>query len=161
MARDVQLIEGEEIVFESDPAILTNRRLIARPGRMGGPGEAAEAPLVEISRFQKVVGGHDGRVTLGSQFAAAGLALIGLQVAVETLGPDISDKLETAVFLLGAVSVVIGLYLALDSLFRLRPHTTLFFLILGKKDLIVSFPGRHNPQADELTRHFARVKRGF
>ena len=128
---------------------------------MGGPKEPSEAPIGQISRFQKVVGGNDSRMALGGQFAAVGLALIGLQVAIETIGPDVPDKLESAVFLLGAVIVVIGLYMALDSLLRVRPHTTLFFLTMGKNDLIVSFPGRHNPEADELTRHFARVKRGL
>ena len=56
---------------------------------------------------------------------------------------------------------MLGLYLVLRSLVRVQPHTTVFFRISNGEDVPVSFPGRENPQADELIRRYSRARSGL
>ena len=60
----------------------------------------------------------------------------------------------------GSVGSMVGLYMLLNDLFRPKPNTTVIFPIFDGKDIISSYPDWDNPEAEELVRNFARVKRG-
>ena len=151
----IDLLEDEEIVFESDEAVLTNRRLIAWKGN--NPEPFREALVKDITRFEKISGGQENRIKPGLTSGASGIAL----VAIQTVLPDGVSAIKSVMFLIGALGIIVGLHLVSTTLLRLKPHTTVLFDVPGSKEVPVSFPGRDNPKADDLTRGFTRAKRGF
>jgi hypothetical protein len=64
-------------------------------------------------------------------------------------------------FLIGTLSLILGVYFSLSSLTRVRPHTTVLFQVPGGDDLPVYFPGKDNADAEKFGRQFARTKRGI
>ena len=155
--RRIDLSEDEEILFESGPAVLTNRRLV---GNLGGaaPGDSwGEVLLKDVASFKKMSGGQESRLKLGLQSTGIGAVLVLLEILIQ----DLPTILENILFLAGALAVLVGAYLSMSSLFRVKPHTSVLFVIPGEKDAAVAFPGRDNPEADELTRRFVRAKRGL
>lgn len=152
----VMLEKGEEVLFDRGPALLTSRRLMAnwRRGREGAPQDQVD--LKDVADVQRVVGGEESRLRTGLRWVAVGGALVLLEVLA---GTRLGKLAETLVFLAGSLSLILGLYIVQKSLLRVKPHTTLFFLVPGAKDIRVSFPGRDNPEADELVRQFRRAKR--
>lgn len=155
---DIQLSNDEEIVFESDGAVLTNLRLItnwaARKKRANVPSEVL---LRDVSGFQKIEGGQESRLHVGLPALLGGLVLNLFSLLV----PQQVSWIENVLFLFGALAFIIGLYLTLTSLVRVKPHTTILFLVPGAVDVPVYFPGRENPKADQFTRSFVRTKRGL
>ena len=55
----------------------------------------------------------------------------------------------------------VGLYLTTTSLIRVKPHTSVMFIIFGKKDIRVPYPGHNNPEADKVAAAFTRAKRSY
>ena len=157
----IDLPKDEKILFESGPAILTNQRLLAN--WKGGDGKASDEALIkDIESFQKFNGGQEFRIGPALQFGAAGLTL----TLVEFVIPDLPTIASGVLFLLGAIGIVTCVYMVLSSLLRVRPNTTIFFKIRGTLQdpntrIVVSFPGHENREAEELTRRFARAKRGL
>ena len=154
-AHRIDLLANEEIIFESGSAVLTNQRLLVNSEDAAGDETSDEAFLRDIVSFQKVTGGQESRAKPGAQVLAVGAVLL----AAEAVLPALPERLGAVVFLLGGVAVVIGVYLLLSSAFRVRPRTTVLFLVRGTREMAVVFPGRDNPEADELTRLFARARR--
>lgn len=159
-ANKVELAEGEKILFEADAAVLTNRRLVSYWKRAEkdarGPQEAL---LKDIASFKKINGGQESHLKLGLIAFAVGVVLTVIEVFLPSL--DNGQMLESILFLAGSLGIVGGLYFILRSVVRVKPNTTVFFQVPGAKDVPVTFPGRDNPKADELTRHFQRAKRGI
>ena len=152
--RKVDLQTDERVLFESaGSAVITNQRLLANwKGRYGGQPKHAVA-LEDIDGYERIVGGQDSRMEKGLSLGAGGavLLLFGLM-------PGLPSLIENVAFLGGILGVIFGLPFALQSMIRLRPHTTLLFEV-GAKVIAVSFPGRDNPDADELGREFSRAKK--
>ena len=151
-ARRFELDPNERVLFESRPGVVTNQRLLADWKGRGGGRPKHRIPLGDIDRYERVVGGHDSRADRGFAMLGGG----GLAILI-ALVPGLPDRLEAIVFFIGMVVGIFGVHFVLQSLVRLRPHTTLLFDV-GPKVIPVSFPGRENPDADELIRHFNRAK---
>ena len=152
------LAENEEILFESRSIILTNQRLLAnwKPGTEVKPND--EAFLKDIIDFKKVSGGQVSRFKEGLIIGAVGVVFAAVEIL---FGARLPELMETIVFMIGALGIIIGLYLILRNFVRIKPHTTIFFGISGRRDMTVSFPGKDNPDADELIRRYTRTKSGL
>ena len=154
----VELIEDEEIVFEDEQTIITNRRLIGNFG-MSKDEEFNAYDLAEVGTPNKFNGGQYGKRAIALRLLIGGAAVVIAGAILQPiLQPD--DRIEALVFVLGAVGSMVGLYMLLNDLFRPKPNTTVIFPIFDGKDIISSYPDWDNPEAEELVRNFARVKRG-
>ncbi|MXY21242.1 MAG: hypothetical protein F4Y49_07890 [Dehalococcoidia bacterium] len=154
----VELIEDEEIVFEDEQTIITNRRLIGNFG-MSKDEEFNAYDLAEVGTPNKFNGGQYGKRTIALRLLIGGAAVVIAGAILQPiLQPD--DRIEALVFVLGAVGSMVGLYMLLNDLFRPKPNTTVIFPIFDGKDIISSYPDWDNPEAEELVRNFARIKRG-
>lgn len=151
----LELLEGEEIILESGPAVLTDRRLLANWKGTNGGRARDKANLEDISTFRKINGGKESRLKQGLMLGATGLILI----ALEAILPDLNSDIQFIVFMAGALATIMGFHFSLSSLLRIRPHTTVLFDVEGAKKIAVSFPGRDNPDADEFARVFGSTKR--
>ncbi len=154
----VELIEDEEIVFEDEQTIITNRRLIGNFG-VSKDVEFNAYDLAEVGTPNKFNGGQYGKRAIGLRLLIGGAAVV---IAGAILQPILQprDEIEALVFVVGAVGSMVGLYMLLNDLFRPKPNTTVIFPIFDGKDIISSYPDWDNPEAEELVRNFARVKRG-
>ena len=155
--RRFELLEGEEVLFESGPAVLTNRRLLANWEGGDGGRASNEALLKDIASFEKINGGQDSRYKLAMQLGAIGVVLIAIEFSI----PDPSKNVDALLFFFGSLGILGGAHFSLASLLRAKPQTTVLFATRSEKDVSVVFPGRDNPTADELTRRFLRAKRGL
>lgn len=154
----VELIEDEEIVFEDEQTIITNRRLIGNFG-MSKDEEFNAYDLAEVGTPNKFNGGQYGKRAIALRLLIGGAAVVIAGAILQPiLQPD--DRIEALVFVLGAVGSMVGLYMLLNDLFRPKPNTTVIFPIFDGKDIISSYPDWDNPEAEELVRNFARIKRG-
>ena len=155
----VELIEDEEIVFEDEQTIITNRRLIGNFG-MSKDEEFNAYDLTEVGTPNKFNGGQYGRRAIALRLLIGGAAVVLAGAILQPiLQPD--QRIEALVFVAGAVASMVGLYMLLNDLFRPKPNTTVIFPIFDGKDIISSYPDWDNPEAEELVRSFARIKRGM
>ena len=155
----VELIEDEEIVFEDEQTIITNRRLIGNFG-VEKDVEFNAYDLTEVGTPNKFNGGQYGRRAIALRLLIGGAAVVLAGAILQPiLQPD--QRIEALVFVLGAVGSMVGLYMLLNDLFRPKPNTTVIFPIFDGKDIISSYPDWDNPEAEELVRSFARIKRGM
>ena len=154
---NIHLEGGEEVLLESGGATLTNKRLVI--WRRGSKNSDApqEVPIRDISSFKKANGGEESRLSLGAGAVAFGVAIL----LIEAMIPQLQDTLELVVFLVGSLSAAGGLYISVRSLLRIKPRTIVQFLVPGGDDVYVVLSGHDSPEADDLTRRFARVKRGL
>ena len=159
MQRQIELLSDEEIRFQDEQIIVTNRRIIGNLDS-SSTGKFTGTSLSEVGAPNKFNGGRHGRKGLGLRLMIGGLALIMVEVYLQTQF-GLNAQVEAAVFLIGALASVIGLYLLLNSLFRPAPNTTIIFPFLEGDDIIVSYPEWDNPDGEELVRRFARAKRGI
>lgn len=157
-ALKMQLQRDEEVVFESERAILTNRRLLANLDRKRKETVTDDISLGNVATFKKSNSGRESRVRPGLKLLGTGLFVTLIQVVAMGVLPAF---LELVMFLAGALGVVSGLYLILDSVLRIKPYTSVVFTIIGSRDVPVYFPGKDNPEADELARLYVRTKRNL
>lgn len=158
-ALQVNLRKDEEILSEAEWAVLTNQRLVAALNRKNRSEITDEADLSDIVSFKKSNGGQESRTQPGLMFLAAGAAITVLQILFVDMLP--SQLVETILFLLGAAGVLIGFYLIIGSVMRIRPFTVIVFTVVGARDIPVHFPGQDNPEADRMMNIFTRAKRGI
>ena len=151
----MELQGDESIIFERGPAVLTEQRLLVNRQDSGADRSPDQAWLKDIASYRKVDGGQDGRLKLGLTCTAVGAILLAMLMVV----PVFPNILESIVFAVGASGGVFGLYVIAVNPFRMKPHTTVFFQVPEGTDLAATFPGRENPDADELARLFVRAKR--
>lgn len=156
--RSVHLEPGERILFESAPAVVTNMRLLAKWKGRGAGTPKVKVLLSDIDGYERVVGGQDSRADRGLILGGAGVAAVLLGMVFERI-TWLPDFLETVAFLAGMVSIIFGIHFVVQSLIRLRPHTTVLFEV-GAKLVPVSYPGRENSEADELIRSYVKAKKG-
>lgn len=157
-ALEVNLRPDEEILSEAEWAVLTNQRLVAALNRKDRTEITDEAELSDVVSFKKSNGGQESRMQGGLQFLGAGAAITVLQIIFNDLLP--SELVEVILFLLGAAGVLLGFYLIIGSLMRIKPFTVVVFTVVGARDIPVHFPGQDNPDADHMTNLFTRTKRG-
>lgn len=161
---NVELLPGEQIVFEGGSGVLTNRRLLAHVKAKRDDGPDRFADLSDIVKYEKRNGGEESRMRQGLRFLAGGAVI----TAVGALGSGflrelggIFETVELLLFVVGMVGLLLGLYLVLKSLIRVPPNTTVFFRLTNGDDVPVTFPDRDNRQADELIRLYLRAKSGL
>ena len=153
----IDLMTDEEVVLEIGRAVLTNHRLLVGGGD-ARKGEAAdEALLRDISNFQTVQGGQEGRLEEGLFAIGAGIVFVVIDIVV----PGLPTALEAVFFLLGAIGILAGVYLIVGSIAGVKPHTTVIFQVPNASDISIRFPGRESPEAERLKRAFVRAKRGM
>lgn len=158
-ALQLDLQQDEEILSEAEWAVLTNQRLVAALNRKDRTEITDDVELSDIVSFKKSNGGQESRLRPGLQFLGAGAAITVLQIVFADLLP--SQLVETILFLLGAAGILIGFYLVIGSVMRIKPFTVIVFTIVGARDIPVHFPGQDNPEADRMMNLFTRAKRGI
>ena len=158
IANKVELLTDEKILFETDRAVLTNQRLLASVNRKSQGAITHEVLLRDIATFKKSNGGIESRTRPGLMLLGAGLVITLVQYIAT---PFIPDLVEGILFLAGALGILVGIYLVMSSVMRVKPHTFVLFTVVGSQDIPVQFPGRDSPDADEMTRLFVRAKRGI
>ena len=150
----IRLHSGEKLLFDKGPAILTDQRLVAEALGADGP---VETPLGDLASFRQVNGGQLSRIRDGSQ--AIGFGVVVLIIGMLARGA--AELIEAILFIIGALPLLLGIYFVLSSALRVKPHTLVLFQTMISDDVVVSFPGWDNPDAEELTRAFVRAKRAF
>ena len=156
----VELIEDEEIVFEDEQTIITNRRLIGNFG-VEKDVEFNAYDLTEVGTPNKFNGGQYGRRTIALRLLIGGAAVVAAGAVFRSMIIQLGYLAEPLVFVVGSVGSMVGLYMLLNDLFRPKPNTTVIFPIFDGKDIISSYPDWDNPEAEDLVRSFARIKRGM
>ena len=156
----LRLEDGEDVLFDDGQIAVTNKRLVGNFGR-AKEGAFDEADLTDVGPPNKFNGGYHSRRPLAVRLLAAGVVGVAASAVFRQALIAVWFGLEPLVFLAGALAFTVGVYLLLNSLFRNRPNTTVIFSPLKGESIIASYPDWDNPQAEELTRHFARAKRGL
>ena len=156
----LRLGDGEDVLFADDRIAVTSRRLI---GNFGAAKEGAfdESELGSVGAPNKFNGGYQSRRPLAYRLLAGGVVGVAASAVFRDALMAVWTGLEPLAFLLGALAFTAGVYLLINSLFRNRPNTTVIFPVLEGDEIIASYPDWDNPQAEELTRNFARAKRGI
>ncbi len=155
-----ELLQDEEIVLEDEQAVITNKRLIGNFGD-ASEGEFDAYELAEVGAPNKFNGGQYGRRAIGVRLLVGGAAIVAAGAVFRSIIIQIGYLAEPIVFVVGSVGSMVGLYMLLNDLFRPPPNTTIIFPVFDGKDVIASYPDWDNPQAEEMVRSFARVKRGM
>ncbi len=155
---NVRLEIGEEVIYETERAILTNKRLLANLNKKSDDLPTDDVALTDIAGFKKMSGGQESRMKQGVIGLLIGLVLTLIQFA---LSGKVSYILEGMLFMVSALFILGGIYFTLSSIIRIRPNTTIVFTVVGSRDIPVFFPGKDSPSADEMARLFARTKRGL
>ena len=155
-----ELLQDEEIVLEDEQAVITNKRLIGNFGD-ASEGEFDAYELAEVGAPNKFNGGQYGRRAIGVRLLVVGAAIVAAGAVFRSIIIQIGYLAEPIVFVVGSVGSMVGLYMLLNDLFRPPPNTTIIFPVFDGKDVIASYPDWDNPQAEEMVRSFARVKRGM
>jgi hypothetical protein len=159
-ALKVQLKRDEEVVFESERAVLTNQRLLANLDRKNIEQVTDDVPLTNVLNFEKSNGGRESRTNAGFKVLGAGLLVMLIQVVLASKLPStLPDLLELLLFLAASAAIVIGIYFLLDGVLRIKPFTTVMFKVMDSRDVHVYFDGMFNTEADELTRLYVRTRR--
>ena len=156
--RRFDLEPGERVLYESGPAVVTNMRLLANWKGRGAATPKNRILLSDIDGYERVVGGQDSRADRGLLLGGAGVAAVLLGMVLEQI-TWLPGFVEALAFLGGMVGIIFGIHFVIQSFIRLRPHTTVLFEV-GAKLVPVSYPGRENPEADELIRSYVKAKKG-
>ena len=159
---NINLLTGEEVVFEDDAVILTNKRLFT-DFKNGNPKNSIEIGLVDGVR--QIDGGQENKIWLGMKALCFGIGLSLIQFLLDYFFITDSSTtqliriLNTIFFIIGAIAMGAGLYLIINSLLRVRPHTTLIFVRFKGKDLRVTYHDRNAPKALQLKEVFMKQQR--
>ncbi len=157
----MDLAEGEEVLFEFDHVVLTNLRLMAD----WSSGRARSVVSVkDIDGVRRLDGGQESRLGSGIKILGVGAVLMALQLLVERFVVTASANsalniLNVIFFVIAAVGLGVGLHVIVTSLVRVKPHTSLLFVRFKNKDILVSFPGKQNEDAEKLRAAFNRQQR--
>ncbi len=89
-AGEVELLEGEGVLLDSGPVVLTNQRLVARETALKG-NPPASAFLRDIASFRRVQGGDESKLPRGMKLLAVGVAFLLLTFII----PLISGNEDT------------------------------------------------------------------
>ena len=157
--KNVTLDSGEQIIFEVDQAVLTNRRVMANWKGSDGGSPSVQLPLDEILDYEKLNGGHESRVQLGLQLIAGGLTLLAANLIMHRLVPGgLPGLVDSLLFIAEAVALIYGTYVVMLSFVNPKPRTTILFTDIDAKNFAITFPGWNNTQANEFAVRFDRAR---
>ena len=154
-SNDINLFNGEHILFEDGPVILTNQRLLPNPAHKRISNNMHPINLTEISHFKKNNEGVGSKLKL-----SVSLGLLGsIFVAIEFLELNIPSYIELFNFMVGIFGIVCGMYFFLMNIMREKPKTTILFFLPVGKNVYVTFDEHDNPKATVLTEKFIEAKK--
>ncbi|MDA1189154.1 MAG: hypothetical protein O2854_05690 [Chloroflexi bacterium] len=162
LSKYIELEPKEKVIYENDEVVITSKRVFAefKPGIEGTIVPRRESYIRDIATVQKLRGGQESRLFPGIRYTLAGVAVGALGYFLEVY--DIfHSAIDAVTFLISALVLGVGLYLTTTSLIRVKPHTSVMFIIFGKKDIRVPYPGHNNPEADKVAAAFTRAKRSY
>jgi hypothetical protein len=157
---NIELLRGEQIVFEADPVVLTNQRVLANWKGPDGGRPSVQAPIEELLEYEKLNGGQESRVQTGLQLIAAGIVLLAANLLLDkAVSGGLPSVIDSVLFVGEAIALIYGTYIVLTSFVSPAPRTTILFTNIEGKTFAISFPGWDNSQAQEFTIRFDRAKR--
>ena len=167
-AQTLKLREDEELLYSSDFAMLTNRRiLVPNIGNKRAPqflSDWQEAPIAESMPPQLKNGGKQGKREFGTRLTLIGAGLVLIQILPfyvidQNLVGILGRFFEVIYFLVSMFCLTVGVYFAAGSYLTRGPHTTALFVLPGGKDLIALFPGWDSEEAEKMARIYRRIRR--
>ena len=156
--RGYRLLPQEEVMYEGPGVVLTSHRLMTNFGR-SGDGSFDETPLTDIAPPEKYNGGKYPGKYPGGRLLVAGAVVLGVGILLDA-AVELNETIAAGLFLVGALGVGVGLYVIIGERFGVKPNTTVVFPKMDGGKIIVAFKDWDSPDAEELTRQFARAKRG-
>jgi len=148
----VQHISDKDILFKKEQAnydsvLLTKDSLFVMKHRMLGSEKFQEIDISNIYSFEKITGGESSRFFAGLKITSVGLLISGIIISI----PIFSRWLENILFFLSIIAVVAGIHYIVQSLIRIKPHSTIYIEHNhGKNHIAVVFPNIANIDADNL-----------
>jgi hypothetical protein len=162
LSQNVQLQENEQVLYENERVVLTTQRVLANfKTTANGISPRDQALIKDIATVQKVNGGQESRLRPGLRLFGAGVALGALELVLDLALGSIPRILDGILFLISAVLIGVGGYMLVTSFVRVMPHTTVLFIIFGRKEIAVTYPGQFSEEADKLANAFTRAKRAL
>ena len=160
-SQHVQLQKNEQVLYENERVVLTNQRVLANfKTTSNGTTPRNQALIKDIATVQKINGGQESRMGPAIRVSVAGIALLALEIVLgEAVGLAIPRILDALLFLVSAVLIGVGGYMLVTSVVRVMPHTTVLFIIFGRKEIAVTFPEKFSEEAEKLANAFSRAKR--
>lgn len=153
------LCSDEQLIFERTHVVLTDKRLLVLSSRSKSESKK-EVLLSDVDYPKKYNGGQKSRTVAGIKLLSGGMAALVIEWIVAEI-VSLNETVEALLFVVGALSAVIGMYFLTVSLVQVKPNTTLVFLLAEGGEIIVPFPEWDSPEAEELTKQFARAKSGL
>ena len=147
-----QNISDKDILYKkedknNDSALLTNDLLLVMKHGILGSKKFHKIEVNDIYSFEKITGGQESRVSAGLKIALSGV-LLGL---ITIFIPMLTRWLENLFFFIGIIAFVIGTHFIIQSLIRIRPHTSIYIEFnKGKTHIAVVFPNIGNIDAENL-----------
>ena len=167
-AQTLKLRQDEELLYSSDFAMLTNRRiLVPNIGNKRAPqllSDWQEAPIAESMPPQLKNGGKQVKREFGTRLTLIGAGLVLIQILPfyvidQNLVGILGRFFEVIYFLVSMFCLTVGVYFAAGSYLTRGPHTTALFVLPGGKDLIALFPGWDSEEAEKMGRIYRRLRR--
>lgn len=147
-----QNILDEDILYKkedknNDSALLTNDSLLIMKHGILGSKKLHKIDVDDIYSFEKITGGQESRVSAGLKISLFGVALGLITIFI----PILNRWLENLFFFIGIIAFVIGTHFILQSLIRIRPHTSIYIEFnKGKTHIAIVFPNIGNADAENL-----------
>ena len=147
-----QNISDDDILYKkedknNDSALLTNDSLLIMKHGILGSKKLHKIDVDDIYSFEKITGGQESRVSAGLKISLFGVALGLITIFI----PILNRWLENLFFFIGIIAFVIGTHFILQSLIRIRPHTSIYIEFnKGKTHIAIVFPNIGNADAENL-----------
>ena len=154
-----ELHQEETVMFERPHVVVTNRRLLVVRG-MAKTKTDAMVLLGEVGAPTKLNGGQQSRVGAGAKLFGGGAAIFILQIFFEQIS-NVSDRVDLILLVTAFMALLVGGYFLIGSFLGAKPNPLMIFPMADGEEIVVRFPDWDNPEADELTRQFARAKRAI
>ena len=148
----IQNISDEDILYKkedknNDSALLTNDSLLIMKHGILGSKKLHKIDVDDIYSFEKITGGQESRVSAGLKISLFGVVLCLITIFI----PILNRWLENLFFFIGIIAFVIGTHFILQSLIRIRPHTSIYIEFnKGKTHIAIVFPNIGNADAENL-----------
>ena len=147
-----QSIADKDILYKkedknNDSALLTNDSLLVMKHGILGSKKLHKIQVDDIYSFEKISGGQESRVSSGLKIALSGVVLGLIIIFI----PIFTRWLENLFFFIAIIAFVIGIHFILQSLIRIRPHTSIYIEFnKGKTHIAIVFPNIGNADAENL-----------
>ena len=147
-----QSIADKDILYKkedknNDSALLTNDSLLVMKHGILGSKKLHKIQVDDIYSFEKISGGQESRVSAGLKISLFGVVLGLITIFI----PILNRWLENLFFFIGIIAFVIGTHFILQSLIRIRPHTSIYIEFnQGKTHIAIVFPNIGNTDAENL-----------